>query len=156
LWGIAGPLRPDVASMMPNLVLPAGDMEAARLWEDYRLRCLAHESASEPQVRAVVDPESGEVVLVDENNVPVPSPTEAIGVHKLDPLSDWVARVFELGALVSVDKLSRTPPLEAPVTQTAFRASYRWAMTAGTKKGDRAHPRAIEAPARETCQGAAA
>ena len=116
LWGIAGPLRPDVASSMPNLVLPEGDMEAARLWADYRHRCLAHE----PPVRAIVDPESGEVVLVDENNVAVPSPTEAIGVPKLDPLSDYVARVFELGALVSVDKLSRMPPLEAPVKPEWF------------------------------------
>ena len=120
LWGIAGPLRPDVASSMPNLVLPEGDMEAARLWEDYRRRCLAHESDTEPPVRAVVDPESGEVVLVDQNNEAVPSPTEAIGVPKLDPLSDSVARVFELGALVSVDKLSRIPPLEAPVKPEWF------------------------------------
>ena len=120
LWGIAGPLRPDVAAMMPNLVLPEGDVEAARLWEDYRRRCLAHESATEPPVRAVVDPESGEVVLVDQNNEAVPSPTEAIGVPKLDPLSDSVARVFELGALVSVDKLSRIPPLEAPVKPEWF------------------------------------
>ena len=120
LWGIAGPLRPDVASMMPNLVLPEGDVEAARLWEDYRRRCLAHESATEPPVRAIVDPESGEVVLVDQNNEAVPSPTEAIGVPKLDPLSDCVARVFELGALVSVDKLSRIPPLEAPVKPEWF------------------------------------
>jgi hypothetical protein len=120
LWGIAGPLRPDVASSMPNLVLPEGDVEAARLWEDYRRRCLAHESDTEPPVRAVVDPESGEVVLVDQNNEAVPSPTEAIGVPKLDPLSDSVARVFELGALVSVDKLSRIPPLEAPVKPEWF------------------------------------
>ena len=120
LWGIAGPLRPDVASSMPNLVLPEGDVEAARLWQDYRRRCLAHESDTEPPVRAVVDPESGEVVLVDQNNEAVPSPTEAIGVPKLDPLSDSVARVFELGALVSVDKLSRIPPLEAPVKPEWF------------------------------------
>jgi hypothetical protein len=120
LWGIAGPLRPDVASTMPNLVLPEGDVEAARLWEDYRRRCLAYESATEPPVRAIVDPESGEVVLVDQNNEAVPSPTEAIGVPKLDPLSDCVARVFELGALVSVDKLSRIPPLEAPVKPEWF------------------------------------
>jgi len=62
LWGIAGPLRPDVATSMPNLVLPEGDIEAARLWEDYRRRCLAHESATEPPVRATVDPESGELL----------------------------------------------------------------------------------------------
>jgi len=120
LWGIAGPLRPDVATSMPNLVLPEGDVEAARLWEDYRRRCLGHESGAEPPVRAVVDPESGEVVLVDQNNEAVPSPTEAIGVPRLDPLSEYVARVFELGALVSVDKLSRIPPLEAPVKPEWF------------------------------------
>jgi hypothetical protein len=72
LWGVAGPLRPDVAASMPNLVLPEGDVEAARLWEDYRRRCLARESATEPPVRAVVDPESGKVVLVDQNNEVLP------------------------------------------------------------------------------------
>lgn len=120
LWGIAGPLRPDVASSIPNLVLPEGDMEAARLWEEYRRRCLAQESATEPPARAIVNPESGEVVLVDQNNEAVPSPTESIGVPKLDPLSDSVARIFELGALVSVDKSSRIPPLEAPVKPEWF------------------------------------
>lgn len=120
LWGIAGELRPDLASSMPILVLPEGDIEAARLWEDYRRRCLERESGDEPQVRAKVDAVSGEVVLVDENDVEVPSPTEAIGVPKLDPLSDCMARIFELGALVSVDKLSRIPPLEAPVKPEWF------------------------------------
>ncbi|MBO3274099.1 hypothetical protein [Pseudomonas schmalbachii] len=120
LWGIAGPLHSDVATAMPNLVLPEGDVEAARQWEDYRRSCLNHESTTAPPVRAVVDPESGEVVLVDQNNEAVPSPTEAIGVPKLDPLAEYVARVFELGALVSVDKLSRIPPLEAPVKPEWF------------------------------------
>lgn len=120
LWSVAGPLRLDVASSMPSLVLPEGDIEAAQLWKEYRRRCLDHESAAEPQVRAIVDPESGEVILVDQNNEVVPSVTEAIGVPKLDPLSDYVARVFELGALVSVDKLSRIPPLEAPVKPEWF------------------------------------
>jgi len=120
LWGIAGPLRPDIATSMPNLVLPEGDIEATRLWEDYRRRCLVHESATEHPVRAMVDPESGEVVLVDQNDKPVASPTEAIGVPKLEPLSEYVARVFELGALVSVDKSTRIPPLEAPVKPEWF------------------------------------
>jgi hypothetical protein len=120
LWSIAGSLRPDIVSSMPNLVLPEGDREATRLWEDYRRRCLTHESTAESPVRAVVDPESGEVVLVDHNDKAIPSPTEAIGVPKLDPLSEHVARIFELGALVSVDKSSRIPPLEAPVKPTWF------------------------------------
>ena len=120
LWGIAGILRPDVASSMPNLVLPDGDVEAARQWEDYRRRCLGNESDIEQPLRAAIDPESGEVVLFDQNDEPVPSPTEAIGVPKLDQLADSVARVCELGALVSVDKLSRIPPLEAPVKPEWF------------------------------------
>lgn len=119
LWSVAGPLRPDVASSMPNLVLPEGDVKAARLWEDYRQRCLAHESGTESP-RAIVDPESGKVVFVDQDEQAVPSPTEAIGVPKLDPLADRVARVFDLGALVSVDKASRIPPLEAPVKPEWF------------------------------------
>jgi hypothetical protein len=120
LWGIAGPLRPDIVSSMPHLMLPEGDREAARLWADYRRRCLAQESTAEPPVRAIVNPESGEVVLVDHNDEAIPSPTEAIGVPKLDPLSEHVARIFELGVLVSVDKLSRIPPLEAPVKPSWF------------------------------------
>ena len=120
LWGIAGPLRPDIVSSMPTLVLPQGDTEAARLWQEYRRRCLARESVAAPPVHVVVDPTSGELVLVDNNNDPIPSPTEAIGVPKLEPLADQVARVFELGVLVSVDKLSRIPPLEAPVKPEWF------------------------------------
>ena len=120
LWSISGPLHPEVAASMPKLVLPEGDAEAARMWEDYRRKCLAWPSETQPAVRAEVDPESGEVVLKDENDQEVVSPTEAIGVQKLDPLGESLARLFELGALVSVDKLSRIPPLEAPVKPEWF------------------------------------
>ena len=58
--------RPEVGSSMPHLVLPAGGMEATRQWEDYRRRCLDQESPTDPQVRAEVNPESGELVLVDQ------------------------------------------------------------------------------------------
>lgn len=120
LWGIAGPLRPEVATRMPHLVLPEGDEEAARLWDDYRRRCLAPEATVQLPVRVEVDPESGEVVLVDQADERVASPTEEIGVPKLDGLAESVSRVFELGALVSIDKLSRIPPLEAPVKPEWF------------------------------------
>jgi len=119
-WGIAGPLRSDIVSAMPNLGLPEGDAKADCLWRDYRSLCLTHESTTEPKVRAIVNPESGEVVFVDQHDEALPSPTEGIGVPKLDPLCDLVGRVFELGALVSVDKLSRIPPLEAPVKPEWF------------------------------------
>ena len=120
LWSFAGPLRPEVATSMPQLELPEGDIEAARLWNAYRRECLEHPSQSEPPVHEKVDPETGEVVLEDDEGNVIPSPTEAIGVQKLDPLSKSVARVFDFGALVSVDKLSRIPPLEAPVKPEWF------------------------------------
>jgi hypothetical protein len=90
-------------------------MEASRQWDAFRTRCLDQGTVEQAQVRVEVDPESGEVVLIDEHGEPVASPTEEIGVPKLDHLAEGVARVFDLGALVSIDKLSRIPPLEAPV-----------------------------------------
>ncbi len=118
LWNVSGVLRPELVAAMPRLELPDGDPEATQLWDNYRQQCLSLDPVD--QVHVVLNPETGEVELVDGYNDPAESPTEAIGVPKLDPLSDSVARVFELGALVSVDKQSRIPPLEAPVKPEWF------------------------------------
>lgn len=118
LWHVSGPLQPELVAAMPHVVLPEGDPEAGQWWDDFRQQCLGLDPVD--QVQVVIDPETGEVALVDGYNDPAESPTEAIGVPKLDPLSDSVARVFELGALVSVDKQSRIPPLEAPVKPEWF------------------------------------
>lgn len=118
LWNVSGVLRPELVAAMPRLELPDGDLEAAQLWDDYRQQCLSLDPVDE--VHVVLNPETGEVELVDGYNYPAESPTEAMGVPKLDPLSDNVARIFELGALVSVDKQSRIPPLEAPVKPEWF------------------------------------
>ncbi len=118
LWNVSGVLRPELVAAMPHLVLPEGDQTAAQLWQDYRQQCLS--LAPVDQVHVVLNSETGEVELVDGYNYPAESPTETMGVPKLDPLSDSVARIFELGALVSVDKQSRIPPLEAPVKPEWF------------------------------------
>ena len=118
LWNVSGVLRPELVAAMPRLVLPEGDPEAAQLWEDYRQQCLSVDP--EDQVQVVLNPETGEVELVDGYNYPAESPTETMGVPKLDAFSDSVARIFELGSLVSMDKQSRTPPLEAPVKPEWF------------------------------------
>lgn len=106
LWKISGPLRSEVATI-PQLVLPKGDIEAARLWEDYRARCL---EGGNPII-VKTDDDTGEVIQ---------SPTEEIGIPKLDALADSLARLFDLGMLVTVDKGSRVPPLEAPVKPEWF------------------------------------
>ena len=120
LWGISGSLRAEVATTMPQLILPEGDREAARLWKEYRARCLSSDSRRDPPVHVAVDSETGEVVLKDDHEQVIVSPTEEIGIPKLDALSHALAHVFELGALVAVDKASRIPPLEAPVKPEWF------------------------------------
>ena len=120
LWAVAGPLNPEIAASMPRLVLPEGEIEAARQWESFRKQCLDQGAAKTPAIRVEVDQESGEVVLVDALGEPVESPTEAIGAPTLDLFADGVARMFDLGSLVTIDKLSRIPPLEAPVKPEWF------------------------------------
>jgi hypothetical protein len=118
LWHVSVSLHLDQVVAMPHLVMPQGDAEAAQLWEDYRQQCQSFDQIE--MNRAVFNTETGEVELVDECNESYESPTEVMGVPILDPLADKVARVFELGVLVSVDKVSRIPPLEAPVKPEWF------------------------------------
>jgi hypothetical protein len=120
LWAVAGPLNPEIAASMPRLVLPEGEIEAARQWESFRKQCLDQGTAEAPTIRVEVDQESGEIVLLDALGEPVESPTEAIGAPTLDLFADGVARMFVLGSLVTIDKLSRIPPLEAPVKPEWF------------------------------------
>ena len=120
LWCYSGLLRPELATTIPHLVLPEGDEEATQSWNTYRARCLANDSQSVPHVRVIVDPDTGEEVLIDQNDQLIQSPTEEIGIARLDALANAIARVFELGVLVTVDKASRIPPLEAPVKPEWF------------------------------------
>ncbi len=120
LWGSSGPLRSEVATTLPHLVLPKGDEEASQLWNTYRELCLANGLSSDLSIYVIIDPDTGDVVLKDQNDQLIQSPTEEIGIAKLDALADDIARVFELGALVTVDKTSRIPPLEAPVKPEWF------------------------------------
>lgn len=120
LWAVAGPLNPEIAASMPRLVLPEGEIEAARQWEVFRKQCLDQGAAEIPTIRVEVDQESGEIVLLDAQGEPVESPTAAIGAPTLDLFADGVARMFDLGLLVTIDKLSRIPPLEAPVKPEWF------------------------------------
>ena len=120
LWGVAGPLQPEIAASMPQLIIPEGDAEAARLWREYRTRCFAQPQGGAAQPKVSVDVKTGEVTLTDHNDRPVESPTAELGVPKLDGVADGIARVFEQGLLVAVDKTSRVPPLEAPVKPEWF------------------------------------
>jgi hypothetical protein len=120
LWQISGDLRPEVVRLMPKLVVPLGDPEAAALWEDFRNRCLEKGTAENKVVKEVVDPETGEVTLVDGDGKELASPTDDIGAPKVDHFAERIVRLFDLGMLVTIDKRTRLPPLEAPIKAEWF------------------------------------
>lgn len=119
IWVIAGPLSNGIIATIPKLSLPEGDSDAAALWDSFRSNCLSQDGAGKPP-RVLVNPVTGAATLVDDEGNPVATPTEEIGIPKLDPFTEKISRLFEQGMLVSVDKLSRIPPLEAPVKPEWF------------------------------------
>jgi hypothetical protein len=61
--------------------------------------------------------------VIEGNHHTLPAPPEELGLTKPNPLAERVARLYKTGALVSIDKLSRIPPLDAPISLTIARWS---------------------------------
>ncbi|MBN2299511.1 MAG: hypothetical protein JXM72_12995 [Deltaproteobacteria bacterium] len=121
LWGKSADITSGGVPLIPNLVLPEGTEEGAKMWQDYLLECSDSkivESMQHTNVR--VDPESGDVAIISEDGKEMPPPTDEIGLTKLDRLSEFVAKIYEKGSLVSIDKMSRIPPLDAPIDPRIF------------------------------------
>ena len=121
LWANSCEIRSGCATAIPDLVLPKGSEEGARIWQDY-MNDLAGNPASDemPRVVAHVNPETGDVTIESPEGDTVPTPTDELGITKLDPLADRVAHLYGQGTLVSIDKLSRIPPLDAPLDPSVF------------------------------------
>lgn len=118
-WAHSTELSTPGAADIPALALPEGSREAAARWEDYQDR-LNGVTRSAPELTVEVDPETGEVTLVDGNGDPVADPIAEIGFEKMDPLAMWVAELYSAGQIVSIDKTSRIPPVDVPVNPAAF------------------------------------
>ena len=50
---------------------------------------------------------TSEIKICSEDGQAVAPPTEELGLAKLDSLAEQMARLYEKGALVSIDKLGR-------------------------------------------------
>jgi hypothetical protein len=112
LWARSVPLDADTTARIPFLVVPEGTLDAAEAWQAYLQSCQV------PQVESpcvVVDPETGAVTILGEDGKQVASATEQAGLPAMDALTEFVARLYEKGCLVSIDKLSRIPPLDTPI-----------------------------------------
>lgn len=110
-WVCSLPIEDDGVRALPYLVLPDGTEEAARLWREYVDQWARAFTAR----RAVVDPKSGVVKLMGADGRELESPAKSVGLEEPDPLTLELAAIYERGHLVSIDKLSRVPPLDAPI-----------------------------------------
>lgn len=120
LWHRSPPLSPATMDI-PHLVLPEGDPRAGEAWEEYRRHCNATPDDPQTGSRQIeVDPETGKVTLKDASGQPVSAVDEELGLPKVDALEQQVARLFQAGELVTVDKSSRIPPLRAPIRAEWF------------------------------------
>ncbi|MBN1365903.1 MAG: hypothetical protein JW976_13930 [Syntrophaceae bacterium] len=115
LWVNSREVTDKGVALIPDLVLPEGSEEGARLWQAYMNSC-----DTSTELREEVNPDTGDVKIIDQNGNEVTPPTEAGGLKKLDQLAEFVARIYEKGSLVSIDKLSRIPPLDAPLDPRIF------------------------------------
>ena len=133
LWARSRDITADGAVIIPDLVLPKGTEEGTRLWQDYMNGpAVRHvdpdtgevtfkaEDREVPPIVAHVNPETGDVTLKTQEGEVIEAPTETLGLAKLDQLAESMARLYEKGALVSIDKLSRIPPLDAPLSPKLF------------------------------------
>jgi hypothetical protein len=121
LWTLSCEINSLRATAIPDLLLPQGSEEGARMWQAYMNELLSAAANTDvPRLVAHVVPETGEVTIKSADGVVQQSPTERLGIKKLDLLADRVARLYDRGTLVSIDKLSRIPPLDAPLDPGLF------------------------------------
>lgn len=120
LWVNSPAISANGVTKIPHLVRPEGTEEGASLWRAYVENCDPQFVEDAPHGVAHVDPVTGDVTIRAQDGREVPPPTEALGLAKLDPLAERVARTYSKGAMVSIDKLSRIPPLDAPISPSLF------------------------------------
>lgn len=121
LWSKSYDIRLPRVSDIPELVLPKGSDEAAWLWQSYRndvRDTQGHEAVPSNDTRTALEP--GEITPESPGEAPPQSPTEQLGIKVLDPTANWISHLYSQGQLVSIDKLSKIPPLDAPLDPSLF------------------------------------
>ncbi len=121
LWDIAGDLLLPGATYIPELALPTGSEEAASAWRAYQNELRSAEvDAGGPDGDTQASFESKDVVHVSPEGEATESPTAGLGIRALDSLTEFVIGLYGKGQLVSVDKLTRIPPLDVPLDPSLF------------------------------------
>jgi hypothetical protein len=115
VWTASAPLTPATCEI-PHLVPAEGELAAAVMWQAFEAQLLPHEEIA----KVTVNPETGEVTAETKDGGQALLPTELNKIPKLDPLASTLAQLYQQGMLVTVDKHTRIPPLDAPVDPRWF------------------------------------
>jgi len=121
LWSRSGDVLMPGVTDMPELALPSGAMEAAVAWQTYRDELQlteAFQGMPDGEVQAVLD--LGQAVPASFEGDEPKSPTARLGVKKLDPLAQLIGGLYAKGSLVTINKRSKIPPLDAPLEPGLF------------------------------------
>ena len=118
LFAVSSPLTED-STDIPFLVRPKGSLEGDQLWYQYQVS-LAVSSLSRTWEKPSVDPQTGQVVVVDENGETVPTASNILGLAPVDPLASEITELLALGRIVYIDKGTRVKPLECPLSARAL------------------------------------
>ncbi|MGB9921128.1 MAG: hypothetical protein ACPLPT_10500 [Moorellales bacterium] len=136
LWNWSAVLCPETIRI-PRLVPARGSAEAQELWEAYAYACLAYagRAADETWTEALKGDASatgsqgqlmqGKLIKLEGPWVnetqssagppPSSSPTKDLGLIPLGKLERRIMELYQKGMLVTIDKYSRTPPLDVPI-----------------------------------------
>jgi hypothetical protein len=104
----------------PRLVPPDGTEEGRRQWNAY-IELLDRILLDARDGRTVeVDPKTGEVSAKDDSGKSLPTLTSSGTIPNVDPVLKAVQQVLNEGKLVSIDRVERPPPFDAPLPPEMF------------------------------------
>ena len=122
LWSKhAAPLTAETTEI-PELVPAKGTEEAATMWSEYMAEVMLASLTGDTQVKpdVTVDPDTGQVMIKNENNEIVQPIKEGLNIQKPDPFVEQIASIFEKGDMVTINKFSRLRSLDMPIKAEWF------------------------------------
>jgi hypothetical protein len=120
VWAASVPLT-EATVAIPALIPAPGTAEAADAWQAYLTMCRnVRAGARSVAPTASVDPQTGGVTVTDAAGGTARGPMDDLGIPRPDPLVSRISQIYRLGALVTIDKTSRVPPLDVPVKAELF------------------------------------
>jgi hypothetical protein len=112
VWNRSAPLTAATAKV-PALVTPSGTKEASDSWREYELLCRKLSSPNEFNQEA----EALDWEPVQKHDHAAVEIRKEMGVQPPDQLQEDIAQLVAKGMIITIDRSSRVPPLEQPLSK---------------------------------------